>query len=41
VIHRIGQSADNQEIIMNSGRGLYLLKILKQGKYKTIKLVID
>jgi hypothetical protein len=38
---RIEQSTDNHEIKLTNGRGLYLLKILKQGKYKTIKLVID
>ncbi len=30
-----------QEIKLNKVQGLYLLKILKQGKYKTYKLVID
>lgn len=41
VILRIDQSTDNHEIKLTNGRGLYLLKILKEGKYKTIKLVID
>jgi len=32
---------EDQEIKLNKVQGLYLLKILKQGKYKTYKLVID
>jgi hypothetical protein len=41
LVLRIQQSVDNHEIKLANGRGLYLLKILKQGKYETIKLVIE
>ncbi len=40
-ILRLNDSYPEREVILSSGKGLYLLKIRKEGKYKTFKLVIQ
>jgi hypothetical protein len=40
-VMQVGQQQHEGEIRMTHSRGVYLLKILKQGKYKTFKLVIQ
>jgi hypothetical protein len=37
---QIGEQLQEGEVRMNHSRGIYMLKILKEGKYKTFKLVI-
>lgn len=40
-IMRLQDSMQEREVRISSGKGLYLLKIRKEGKYKTFKLVIQ
>jgi hypothetical protein len=41
VVKELGSAEDGEDVELLQGSGLYLVKILKQGKYKTVKLVIE